>query len=125
MKRIYSLALHDIRVSGGENSVKTIRRVMDLFGIPLTVHMIFDKSLGNEDVLLKFILENLESGKLEIVFHGLSHQCSGKVSGALAFYHKYQAEYLDDSEMLREKTKEIYNNSKFLLGSNLGICPPC
>jgi hypothetical protein len=125
MKRIYSLALHDIRVSEGENSVKTIKHVMDLFEIPLTVHLIFDKSLENEYVLLKFILENLEGGKLEIVFHGLSHQCSGKVSGTLAFYHKYQAEYLDDSEMLREKTKEMYNNSKLLLGSKLGICPPC
>jgi len=125
MERIYSLALHDVRVSGGENSMNTIKHVMDLFGIPLTVHLIFDKSLENEDVLLKFILENLVNKKLEIVFHGLSHQCSKNVPKTLVFYHKYQAEYLDDSDLLRENTREMFYNSKLLLGCNLGICPPC
>ena len=102
-----------------------IKHVMDLFGIPLSVHLIFDKSLENENVLLKFILENLKSGKLEIVFHGLTHQCSENVPKTLVFYHKYQAEYLDDSDLLRENTKEMFCNSKSLLGRNLGICPPC
>ena len=125
MGRSYSLALHDVRASGGENSMNTIKHVMDLFGIPLTVHLIFDKSLENEDVLLKFILENLVNKKLEIVFHGLSHQCSKNVPKTLVFYHKYQAEYLDDSDLLRENTREMFYNSKLLLGCNLGICPPC
>jgi hypothetical protein len=108
MNRTYSLALHDIRVSGGINSVNTIKHVMKSLGVPLTVHLIFDRSLENETVLSKFIIENIENGKLEIVFHGLTHKCSTNVPKTLTSYHKYQAEYLDDSELLRENTRELY-----------------
>jgi hypothetical protein len=43
----------------------------------------------------------------------------------LVFYHKYQAEYLDDSDLLRKNTEEMFNNSRLLLGNSMGICPPC
>lgn len=119
------MALHDVRVSGGNNSVNTIKHVMGSFGVPLTVHLVFDRPLEKDTVLSRFIIENIESGRLEIVFHGLTHQCSKNVPKTLTFYHKYQAEYLDDSDLLRVNTKEMFDNSKLLLGYNLGICPPC
>jgi hypothetical protein len=125
MKRYYSLALHDVRVSGGESSMKAVKELMDSFKGPLTIHLIFDKALNYEDLFTKFIIENIKNGRLEIVFHGLTHQCSKKVPKILSFYHKYQAEYLEDSETLREASKKMYSDSRHLLGHNLGICPPC
>jgi hypothetical protein len=125
MNRMYSIALHDVRVSDGEHAVHTMKQVMGLYGVPLTVHLVFDRYLENNTTLSNFIIENVENGTLEIVFHGLTHQCSRMVAKTLSFYHKYQAEYLDDSDLLRENTKEVFINSKILLGQNIGICPPC
>lgn len=125
MNRKYSLALHDLRVSGGENTVNTIKHVMNLFEVPLTVHLIFDGPLEKNTVLSTFIIENSKDKRLEIVFHGLTHKCSKDVSGLLAFYHKYQAEYLNNSDSIRTKTAEIYQSVCSLLDETIGICPPC
>ena len=121
----YSLSLHDLRVSWNEETVKKIKYVMDLFEVPLTVHLVFDIPLSQDSVLSDFILQNLKDQKIEIVFHGLTHKCSREVSKLLAFYHKYQAEYLDDSDELREKTQKMLYNTIYFLRMNIGICPPC
>jgi hypothetical protein len=125
MMRNYSLAIHDLKVSGNEFTIETIKHLMDSFAVPLTVHLIFDKPLDNSPELYKFLKETVESKQLEIVFHGLTHQCSRKISKILAFYHKYQAEYLDDSDLLQKNTEDMFNNSRLLLGNSMGICPPC
>lgn len=123
--RKYSLAIHDLTVSGNEITLEAIKRLMNSFAVPLTVHLIFDKPFDNSPELYKFLKKMVESEKLEVVFHGLTHQCSRKVSKLLGFYHKHQAEYLDDSHLLRKNTEEIFNNSRVLFGTGMGICPPC
>ena len=125
MERLFSLALHDVRVSWSEKAVEIIANVMEQFEVPLTVHLIFDQPLRENSALANFILENIANNKLEIVFHGINHECSKKVSKLWAFYHKYQAEYLDDNNELRQNTAKIFESTANLLKTNLGICPPC
>ena len=55
----------------------------------------------------------------------MNHACSEKVSKLFSFYHKYQAEYLVNSDILRENTLMMYNDAKLKFENNLGICPPC
>jgi hypothetical protein len=125
MTRSFSLAIHDLRVSGGTKTIETIKFLMKEFELPLAIHLVFDNSLENEPELLNFLKENIQKDKIEVVFHGLTHQCSKGVSKIWVFYHKYQAEYLDDSDSLRYNTLEMFNKQSKLLGTNLGICPPC
>jgi hypothetical protein len=125
MKRKYSLAVHDLKVSEDESTVETLKRVADIFGIPITVHLVFDNTLPATPALLHFLQENMATGAIEVVFHGLSHRCPETVSKIFAFYHKYQAEYLEDSELLRGKTSIMYTQATTLFSYNLGICPPC
>ena len=125
MNRNFSLALHDVKVSDDEKTVSIIKQVMNTFHVPLTVHLVFDKPLKKGTKLSDFIQKNIKNKKLEIVFHGLSHTCSKNVSKFGVFYHKYQAEYLDDNESLRKNTAVMYKSLISVLGSNLGICPPC
>ena len=47
---------------------------MDLFDVPLTVHKDFDAPLSESSELSDFILQNIKDQKLEIVFHGLTHE---------------------------------------------------
>jgi hypothetical protein len=121
----YSLSLHDLKVSGNEETVRKIQSVLDLYEVPLTVHLVFDMPLVPGSILSNFIILNSKNQKLEIVFHGLKHKCSRNVSKLLSFYHKYQAEYLDDSDELRDKTQDMFFNTTSFLDTNLGICPPC
>jgi hypothetical protein len=123
--RKYSLAIHDLKVSGNGDTVKILKELLDTFGIQMTVHLVFDNSLSDSPVLLNFLQEKVATNTIEVVFHGLSHRCSENVSKIFVFYHKYQAEYLEDSEFLREKTTKMYLEASTLLGNNLGICPPC
>ncbi len=125
MARKYSLSIHDLRVSAGQETADTLHWLLDTFNVPLSVHLVFDASLEKEPYLLNFIKGKIEERKIEIVFHGLTHRCSKNVSKALVFYHKYEAEYLDDSELLREETKTTFESQAKLLHSNMGICPPC
>lgn len=119
------MSLHDLKVSGNEETVSKIQYVMDLSGVPLTIHLVFDMPIAHGSMLSNFISQNIKAQKLEVVFHGITHKCSKKVSKLLAFYHKYQAEYLDDSEALRENTQKMFYNTTGFLGTNVGICPPC
>jgi hypothetical protein len=125
MAQKFSIALHDVRVSWNEETVSLIQHIMSMFNLPLTVHLIFDSTLEHDSILGKFILENFKKNKLEIVFHGLKHECSKNVPKWLVFYHKYQAEYLENSDALRENTSVMYKSSCNLLNQKLGICPPC
>jgi hypothetical protein len=125
MERKYSLAIHDLRVTDNEKAVETLSSLITRFRVPLTVHLVFDAPLGEYHELLKFISEKINSKSLEVVFHGLTHQCSRKVGKISSFYHKYQAEYLENDEQLRVNTLQMFRNVTELLGRNLGICPPC
>jgi len=122
---VYSLSIHDLRVSGGTTTIRKLKDLLETFNIPITVHLIFDEELLEGSELFNFLLENCNQGRLEVVFHGLTHLCSRNVFRLFSFYHKYQAEYLDDSDDLRQKTGKMYLSSVSLLGKQIGICPPC
>jgi hypothetical protein len=125
MESKYSLAIHDLRVSGNETTVDKIKNILDTFRVPLSVHLVFDVPLEYGTTLYNFISENIKTCKIEIVFHGLTHSCSKKVFKWLAFYHKYQAEYMVDSDLLRTDSALMYHQLANKLGYNPGICPPC
>jgi hypothetical protein len=125
MSRKYSLAIHDLRLSGGDSCILMIRQLLETFNVPLAVHLVFDEEPANATLLIRFLQEKVSEGAIEVVFHGLTHQCSHNVSKTLVFYHKYQAEYLDDSELLRKKTAIMYAQLVTYFGYNPGICPPC
>lgn len=125
MTQKYSVSIHDLRISEAEIVVATIKNLLDTFKIPLTLHLVFDEPLEEDSLLFGFLAEKNKSGQIEIVFHGLTHSCSKKVYRWLAFYHKYQAEYLVDSDIHRVETRLMYQKSSNQLGYNLGICPPC
>ena len=124
MKKI-ALCLHDVRVSGKEETVRMISDVMNRFNAPLTVHLVFDEPLQKNSVLYKFLSVHTKNKKLEIVFHGMTHICAVKAGKLYSFYHKYQAEYLVDSEEHRLETRETFNAVKKFQNTNIGICPPC
>ncbi|HPS57291.1 MAG TPA: hypothetical protein PK514_04235 [Spirochaetota bacterium] len=123
--RRYALSLHDVKVSGGEATVAKIRTVIDRYRVPLAVHLVFDEELESSSPLARFLSRKMEEGALEIVFHGLTHRCPENVGRLISFYHKYQAEYLLDTEKLRDKTREMYQEVTAFTGTDTGICPPC
>lgn len=123
--RRYALSLHDVKVSGGESTVAKIRTVLDRFKVPLAVHLVFDEELEGTSPLARFLGKKIDEGSVEVVFHGLSHLCPGHTGRLISFYHKYQAEYLFDSEKLRDNTREMYQDVTDFTGTNTGICPPC
>ena len=125
MERKYSLAIHDLRVTDNEKAVEIISSLMEQFRVPLTVHLVFDAHLDKYPELLKFLSKKIYANAIEVVFHGLTHQCSRNVGKMSSFYHKHQAEYLDNNEQLRENTMQMFRNATNLLERNLGICPPC
>jgi len=124
MKKI-ALCLHDVRVSENDGTIRMISAVMNRFNAPLSVHLVFDGPLEKNSNLYKFLEDNINNKKLEVVFHGLTHSCAFKVGRLYSFYHKYQAEYLVDSDQHRQYSMETFNSVKELLNTNLGICPPC
>lgn len=121
----FSLAIHDLRVSGAETTLATLKHIQDQFQLPLTVHLVCDAPLQRESALASFILKECQHSRIEIVFHGLSHKCPAETGKRTALYHKHQAEYLLDSPTLRESTRAYYEELSELLGKNIGICPPC
>jgi len=121
----YALSIHDLRVSGDADTVNTLQALLARFPIPLTVLLVFDRPLEKSPTLLAFLQAHTSSGLLEVVFHGTTHQCPHSVGRSLAFYHKYQAEYLQESNKLSMDTQNCFTGAQRLLGSALGICPPC
>jgi hypothetical protein len=120
----FSLAIHDLRVSGTDAEAR-LRGLQAAFGLPLTVHMVFDAPLSSRPSLEEFLREGMERNRLELVFHGLSHACPPHVGRSTAFYHKHQAEYLLESVALREETREVWEGLMARFHMPLGICPPC
>jgi hypothetical protein len=123
-KRRMSLALHDMFVSSPD-TVKTIETIRKKFGVPLTVHLVCDVPLSKNGKLSAFIRKNTRNGAIEIVYHGVRHSCEKKAWRLLSWYHKYQAEYIVDSDDLRQKTRKGYADLSKTLGEHPGICPPC
>jgi hypothetical protein len=124
MKKM-ALCLHDARVSGGMETERVIRTVLERFHAPLTVHLVFDEPLSPEAPLFRFLSEHADRGSIEVVFHGLTHRCPEGTGRWLAFYHKYQAEYLLDSEALRHNTGQAFTGVTAMFGMKTGLCPPC
>jgi len=122
---IYAVALHDVKVSHGSDTIKRIRFVRETLNVPITVHLVCDKLLTKKSTLGKYLLENIKNKSVEVVFHGIQHACERKVWFWLSWYHKYQAEYLVDSESLRKKSKKQFENLAKITKYNPGICPPC
>jgi hypothetical protein len=125
MRKLYSFALHDLKISEGKKLIQTIEVIRQRFNIPLTVHLIFDTELETQPELLVYLQDQGHIGNLEIVFHGLKHTCSKNVPKLWAFFHKYEAEYLDNNEEHREATKKRFTATADQLKLNIGICPPC
>jgi hypothetical protein len=125
MTKRFSIALHDVRVSWNEEAIRIIERVMAQYNVPLTVHLVFDCPLVEHSPLSDIIIAQCKAKRLEIVFHGLTHQCSINVSKLWVFYHKYQAEYLDNSQELCDNSLQMFQSASALLNQKLGICPPC
>ena len=125
MERVYSLSLHDLRISEGRKGIGIIEGLRKHFQIPLTIHLVFDEDLTAQPELSKYLLEQMRTGSLELVFHGITHTCSKRVWGPLAFFHKYQAEYLDNDAEHRKATRKSFAANRYDMKMNMGICPPC
>ena len=125
MDRLFSFALHDLRLSEGRKVITIIEGLRKRLQIPLTIHLVFDEDLETHPDLLVYLQDQVQTGNLEIVFHGLKHSCSKYVSKLWAFFHKYQAEYLDNDVEHREATRNSFTDIAKKLKMNLGICPPC
>lgn len=120
-----ALCLHDVRVSGREESVSMIESVIKRFQAPLTLHLVFDDKFDNKNPVYPYIKEKIKRGDMELVFHGINHMALKKVKRYIAFYHKYEAEYIVDSEELSAATRDTYNYVSDDTGSRMGICPSC
>jgi len=89
------------------------------------VHLVFDAHLSSRPLLQEYLRAQVERERIELVFHGLSHACPPDVGRSTAFYHKHQAEYLLDSDDLRDRTREAWENLRTEFRMPLAICPPC
>jgi hypothetical protein len=125
MSRFYSLALHDLRVSEGRSAILTIELLQKYFQIPITIHLILDTDLDAQPELMTYLQNQVHVGNLEIVFHGLKHTCSKKVSRLGAFFHKYQAEYLESDAGHLEATQLSFRAFENKMKMQIGLCPPC
>jgi hypothetical protein len=121
----FSLAVHDLRVSGGSETEDHLCRLQERFRLPLTVHLVFDQELSLQPGLHGFLRDNVAADRLELVFHGLSHACPRDVGRWSSFYHKHQAEYLLDDDALRAATGEVWEHGLSGFEKPIGICPPC
>lgn len=119
------MALHDLRISEGCKNIAIIEGLRRRFRIPLTIHLICDAELPIHPELSAYLQDLTHSGGLEIVFHGLRHTCSKDVASLGAFYHKHQAEYLDNDAGHQAATKRTFRALAHLLQRESGICPPC
>jgi len=124
MKKI-SLCVHDVRVSDEDGTINIITKLINLFNAPLTIHLVADAPLDVHKRLDAFLREKIESNRLELVFHGLTHACSRNTGRWISFYHKYQAEYLENSDEHQSSTGRVYESMRGKAGRNIGICPPC
>ncbi|MGD0341865.1 MAG: hypothetical protein ABSA76_09195 [Bacteroidales bacterium] len=124
MKRI-ALCIHDLRASEGEKIIRTINNVREYFEAEkVTVNLVIDKDLSGDDKTFRYLKEEVEKKRLEIVFHGISHQCPAGTWKLFSWYHKNQAEFLSDI-FQAETNRFRYNKLNEILQIRTGICPPC
>jgi hypothetical protein len=124
MKKI-AIALHDVRVSQGDKTISLITTMLQRFNAPLTVHLVYDTYLDKHSRLYIFLQSHLYKKNIEIVFHGTSHQCPEGTGRFFAFYHKYEAEFLFNSNQLLTKTTKQFRELENLFLITPAICPPC
>jgi hypothetical protein len=124
MKKV-ALCIHDIRASDGKKIVETIKSVREFFKSgPITIHLVMDIDVNNDDETFRYLKKEVDRNQLEIVFHGVSHQCPVGTGKLFSWYHKYQAEFISNT-FQADINKLRYNKLNEILQVNTGICPPC
>jgi hypothetical protein len=124
MKKI-ALCIHDLRASDGGKIVETIKSVRELFKTgTITIHLVIDKDMNGDDEIFRYLKEEVEHKQLEIVFHGVSHQCPAGTGKLFSWYHKNQAEFLSNT-FQADVNRFRYDNLNEILQIKTGICPPC
>ena len=124
MKKV-ALCIHDLRVSDEIKIIETIKSVRESFkSDPVTVHLVIDEDVTSNNETFIFLKKEIEAGRLEIVFHGVSHRCPEGTAKLFSWYHKYQAEFLSNTFQV-EVNKLRYNELNNLFQIKAGICPSC
>jgi hypothetical protein len=124
MKKV-ALCIHDLRASDGRKIIETIKSVRELFrSDPITIHLVMDKDMITEDETFLYLKEEVEHKQLEIVFHGISHQCPVGTGKLFSWYHKNQAEFLSNT-FQADVNRFRYDRLNEILQIKTGICPPC
>lgn len=124
MKKV-ALCIHDIRASDGKKIVETIKSVREFFKSgPITIHLVMDIDVSDDDETFRYLKKEVEHKQLEIVFHGVSHQCPVGTGKYFSWYHKYQAEFISNT-FQADINKLRYNKLNEILQIKTGICPPC
>lgn len=123
--RKFALCVHDLRVSEESKTREIINLIEENFNLPLTVHLIMDGPIIPGSDFYDFLASRMAKKRLDVVFHGLTHACPENIGKLRSFYHKHQAEYLFDSQALRNDTAAVFEKVQTAFGSSLGICPPC
>jgi len=122
--RKVAFCIHDLKLSDGIKIVDTVRNVREIFNIlPITIHLIMDNDLEENDEVFQYLKKEVGSGQLEVVFHGVSHQCPVGTAKYLSWYHKYQAEFLGNS-FNSDTNRHRYNKLNEILQIKTGICHP-
>jgi hypothetical protein len=124
MKKV-ALCIHDLRSSDGQRIVETIKTVREFFKSgPITIHLVMDMDVSDDDEIFHYLKKEVKNKQLEIVFHGISHQCPIGTGKYFSWYHKYQAEFLSNS-FQTEINRVRYKKLNEILQIKTGICPPC
>ncbi|HEY5534613.1 MAG TPA: hypothetical protein VIL99_06755 [Ignavibacteria bacterium] len=124
MKKI-ALCIHDLRASDGEKIVETIKNVREFFKSgPITIHLVLDVDISDDDETFRYLKKEVDNKQLEIVFHGVTHLCPVGTGKLFSWYHKYQAEFIDNT-FQADINKLRYNKLNEILQIRTGICPSC
>ncbi len=124
MKKV-ALCIHDMRASDGKKIIETVINVREFFKSgPITIHLIIDTDVSDDDETFRYLKKEVENKQLEVVFHGVSHQCPVGTGKLFAWYHKYQAEFIGNT-FSAEINRLRYNKLNEILQIKTGICPPC
>jgi len=124
MKKV-ALCIHDLRASDGKRIVETIKTTREFLKlVPITIHLVMDIDVSNDDETFHYLKKEVKNKQLEIVFHGISHQCPIGTGKYFSWYHKYQAEFLSNT-FQTDINRDRYIKLNEILQIKTGICPPC
>ena len=124
MKKV-ALCVHDLRASDGGKIVETIKSVRGLFKTDtITIHLVIDIEMNSDDETFRYLKEEVEHKQLEIVFHGVTHQCPVGTAKLFSWYHKFQAEFLSNN-FQADVNRFRYDKLNEIFQIRTGICPPC